>query len=141
MCYCPVFYTIFVVINHCLIHSDMLVYNFKRHFLSRGVKFPVSWLMQRGFSDKFASGVANERYRKMSLSDLERLCYVFQCTPNDLLEWTPNKTDEDVKSHFMAPLFRGQKVMDLTKTLNSVPFDKLLEIEKLIQAELEKGNE
>lgn len=119
----------------------MLAFNFKRIFLIKGIKYPVTWLMQRGFSDKFASGVANDRYKRMNLADVERLCYVFQCTPNDLLEWTPKKEDEDVTTHFMSPLFRGKKVMDLTKTLNSVPFDKLLEIEKLIQAELDKGSE
>lgn len=139
MCYCPVFYTIFVVINHCLIHSDMLVYNFQRHFLSRGVKFPVSWLMQRGFSDKFASAVAHNRHKRMSLSDVERLCNVFQCTPNDLMEWTPDSKDIDVLNHCMAPLLRRDKVLDLTKTLNSVPLAKLLEIEKIIQQEINKA--
>lgn len=119
----------------------MLAFNFKRIFLIKGIKYPVTWLMQRGFSDKFASGVVNDRYKRMNLADVERLCYAFQCTPNDLLEWTPNETDEDVASHFMAALYREDKVMDLTKTLNAVPYDKLIEIEKLIQAELTKGNE
>ena len=117
----------------------MLVFNFNRIFYIKGIKFPVAWLMNHGFSDKFASGVANDRYKRMNLADVERLCTVFQCTPNDMLEWIPDNKETDLENHFMAPLLRQEKVLNLTKTLNSIPYDKLIEIEKLIQAEVEKG--
>lgn len=117
----------------------MLSFNFQRLFLVKGVKYPVAWLMNRGFSDKFASAVAHNRHKRMSLSDVERLCNVFQCTPNDLMEWTPDAKDTDVLNHCMAPLLRRDKVLDLTKTLNSVSLDKLLEIEKIIQQEINKA--
>jgi hypothetical protein len=41
-------------------------------------------------------------------------------------------------THPLAALMRSEKVLDLTSTLNFVPLDKLLEIEKLIQTEINK---
>jgi DNA-binding Xre family transcriptional regulator len=116
----------------------MLEFNFTRLFRAKGITTPTTYLMNRGFSDKFATGVARNRYRRFNLGDVERLCKAFQCTPNDLLEWTPEKEDGDTTNHHLASLIRTEKVMDLSRTLNSVSFDKLLEIEKLIQSEIDK---
>ncbi len=116
----------------------MLEYNFSRIFKAKGILAPTAWLIKNGFSDKFASGIAKNRYRRLNLGDIERLCKIFQCTPNDVMEWKPDKGDGDPTQHALASLYREDKVLDLTKTLNSVSFDKLLEIEKLIQAEIEK---
>jgi len=54
------------------------------------------------------------------------------------MQWVPDKSIDDPSTHPLAPLMRSEKVLDLTRTLNSVPFDKLLEIEKLIQTEINK---
>jgi len=117
----------------------MLEFNFPRLFKAKGITTPTTYLMNRGFSDNFATGVARNRYRRFNLGDVERLCNAFQCTPNDLLEWTPDKNDGDTSNHHMASLIRNEKVLDLSRTLNSVSFDKLLAIEKLIQEEINKG--
>jgi hypothetical protein len=74
----------------------------------------------------------------LNLGDLERLCEVFVCTPDELLEWVPSGSIDNQESHPLFPLKRDEKVMDLTRVLNPVPLDKLLEIEKLIEAELKK---
>ena len=116
----------------------MLHFNFTRLFRAKGIHTPSKYLVQHGFSDKFATRVVRNDFRKLNIDDVEKLCEIFLCTPNDLLQWTPDSKTSDPTTHPLAPLMRDEKVMDLTRTLNSVPFERLLEIEKLIQEEVNK---
>jgi len=117
----------------------MLHFNFTRLFKAKGINTPSKYLVQHGFSDKFATRVVRNDFRRLNLDDVDRLCELFLCTPNDLLQWIPEKNVSDPTTHPLAPLMRTEKVMDLTRSLNSVPLDKLLAIEKLIQDEINKG--
>ena len=116
----------------------MLYFNFTRLFKAKGIETPAKYLVQHGFSDKFATRVVRNDFRRLNLDDVQRLSELFLCTPNDLLQWIPEKSTSDPTTHPLAPLMRTEKVMDLTRTLNSVPFERLLEIEKLIQEEVNK---
>jgi hypothetical protein len=116
----------------------MLYFSFTRIFKAKGIDKPFSYLVNHGFSGNFATAVVSNRYRRLALDDVERLCELFLCTPNDLMQWIPSKKDVDIVSHPLASLYRVEKVMDLTRTLNEVPLDKLLEIEKIIKAEIDK---
>ena len=116
----------------------MLHFNFTRLFKAKGIETPAKYLVQHGFSDKFATRVVRNDFRRLNLDDVQRLCELFLCTPNDLLQWIPEKNVPDPSTHPLAPLMRTEKVLDLTRTLNSVSLEKLLEIEKLIQSEIDK---
>lgn len=116
----------------------MLYFNFTRLFKARGIEKPASFLVKNGFSDNFATKVVRNSYRRMDLEMIERLCTLLNCTPNDMLQWIPDSKDSDTSNHPLLPLIRTEKVMDITRTLHAVPFEKLLEIEKLIQNEIDK---
>jgi len=116
----------------------MLQFNFTRLINARGINKPTSYLVRQGFSEKFASRIVHNNFQSLSLDSVQRLCEVFGCTPNDMLEWYPPSNMDNPSSHPLASLSRREKVMNLSSTLNSVPLDKLLEIEKLIQAEIKK---
>jgi len=111
----------------------MLFFNFKRVFMARGIDKPFSYLVNLGYSDNYATRIANSRYKRMDLKDIETLCEHLQCTPNDLLEWYPDKKDKTNEKHPLMPLKRINKTLELTKMLNSVPLDKLAEIESIIK--------
>jgi DNA-binding Xre family transcriptional regulator len=116
----------------------MLQFNFTRLFNARGISKPTTYMIHQGFSDKFATRVVHNNFRKLNLDDVQRLCEIFICTPNDLLEWRPTKDIANASTHPLASLIRTEKIMDLTRTLNSIPLEKLLEIEKIIQSEIDK---
>ena len=116
----------------------MLHFNFTRLFKARGITKPTAYMIRQGFSDKFASKVVHNNFRKLNLDDVQRLCELFLCTPNDMLEWVPGTDKTDSATHPLASLIRNEKVMDLSRTLNSVSLEKLLEIEKLIQSHIDK---
>jgi hypothetical protein len=115
----------------------MLYFNFTRLFKARGIDKPAGYLVKNGFSDNFATKVVRNSFRRMDLSNIERLCTLLRCTPNDILQWVPDSSDIDIANHPLSPLHQTDKVMDLTRTLHSLPFDKLLEIEKIIQSEID----
>lgn len=116
----------------------MLVFNFDRLFKAKGIEKPFSYMRKSGFSENTASRIINNRLQRLSLKFVERLCELFQCTPNDLLEWVPSDDVTNVDKHPLATLQRRDTVMNLTKLLNSVPLNRLLEIEQIVKNELEK---
>ena len=113
----------------------MLIYNFARIFKARGIDKPFGYLKKAGFSDSFSSKLKNNNVSRLDLKILERLCIQLRCTPNDILEWTPNDNNVD-SDHPINKIKKNDKVIDITKTLNSVPLHKLDEIEKLINEQI-----
>ena len=116
----------------------MLTFNFNRVFKARGIERPFSYLVKLGYSDNFATRIVNNRIEKMNLKDVEKLCELLHCTPNDLLEWIPETKDKSNENHPLKTIKRNNEVVVLTKMLNSVPLDKLKEIENMIKQEMNK---
>ena len=111
----------------------MIIYNFDRIFKARGIDKPFSFLKRAGFSDSFASKVKNSKVSRLDLRMLERLCIQLRCTPNDFMEWEPDNDNDIDKDHPLNLIRKSDKIVDITKTLNSVPLGRLEEIEKLIK--------
>jgi len=74
----------------------------------------------------------------MNLKDVEKLCVMLQCSPNDLLEWIPDTKDAKNEKHPLATLKRKDSFTQLNLMLKDVPLDKLSAIENLIKQELNK---
>jgi hypothetical protein len=55
-----------------------------------------------------------------------------------MLEWIPGKQDADNNDHPLISIKRNDKVIQLTKMLNSIPLDKLSSIETAINNEISK---
>ncbi|MDP2807983.1 MAG: helix-turn-helix transcriptional regulator [bacterium] len=116
----------------------MLTFNFSRIFKARGVDKPFSYLVNIGYSGNFATRIVNSRIASLNLKAVERLCELLQCTPNDLLVWTPEKKDAKNETHPLISLKRNETVVNLTRILNSVPLNKLNEIEKMINDKIKE---
>jgi DNA-binding Xre family transcriptional regulator len=114
----------------------MLKFNFKRVFRARGIDRPFSYLVGVGFSPNYATRIVNSRIRTLNIQDIEKLCAMLGCTPNDFLEWIPDAKDAANDKHPLIPLQRNDKVIQLTQMLNSIPLDKLREIESIINKEI-----
>ncbi len=110
----------------------MLRYNFTRVFKAKAIDRPFTFLRRAGFSENFASKVKNNRVNRLNLELLERLCACIGCTPNDFMEWKPDRNSSIPADHPLNELRRTEKLFDLTMALNSLPLSKLEEVEKLI---------
>lgn len=124
--------------NNQITNLIMLIFNFTRIFKARGIDKPFSYLVKVGYSDNYATRIANNRIQRLNLADLEKLCELFHCTPNDLLEWIPDSRAVTDEKHPLMSIKRSNKVVQLTQMLNSVPLDKLNEIENVIRKEIER---
>lgn len=119
----------------------MLQYNFDRIFKARGIEKRFTYLHRSGFSENFAAKISKNRVIKIRLQDMEKLCILLRCTPNDFFEWIPTSENDVEKDHPINDIRKPEKIVDITKTLNSVPINKLEKIEQLIREELASEKE
>lgn len=119
----------------------MLVYRFERVFKARGIHRPFTFLKKAGFSESFAAKITKKRVMRLNLREIERLCVLLHCTPNDFYEWTPDDNQQVAEDHPIHVIKKSDKVFELTKTLNTIPLDQLDEIEALINERLNKEKE
>jgi DNA-binding Xre family transcriptional regulator len=116
----------------------MLKINLRRFFAGRAVTSPNVYLQQNGFSRRFAADAVAGTLKKISLSDLEQLCRLFECAPHDVLEWIPKADEQNVTAHPLAALIRTETTIDVLGLLNSLPYNKLEEMQKLIAEKAKK---
>lgn len=126
----------FVPYNLQIFIQIMIKFNFTRVFRARGIDRPFSYLVSIGYSPNYSTRIVNNRIKTLNLKDIEKLCVMLQCTPNDFLEWIPDAKDAGNDRHPLIPLQRTDKVIQLTQMLNSIPLNKLKEIESLINKEI-----
>lgn len=112
----------------------MLKFNLKYIFDLRGVDKPFSFLRKQGFSHSVSQNMSAGNLKSLRVDQVERLCEILQCTPNDLLEWTPEHQHEIEKSHPLFKLKRSGDSDGIRKALKDFPIDKLNELERAIEA-------
>jgi len=117
----------------------MLTFNFNRVFKARGVERSFSYLCEQGYSPNFASRIKNNRGKQLKLDDLEKLCLLLRCTPNDLLEWKPAASLENPESHPLGALLRDKQLEQLNQLLHNLPLDKLEQVDAFIRREVQAG--
>ena len=77
----------------------MIIYNFERVFKAFGIEKLFAYLTKAGFSVSLASKLKNNDVARLNLSTIERLCILLRCTPNDFMEWIPDKSDNVDAEH------------------------------------------
>lgn len=116
----------------------MLTYNFDRIFKARAIERPFSFLRKAGFSDNFATKIKNNKVLRLNLREIERLCILLRCTPNDFYQWEPDNDSQVDNEHPINLIKKSDKAINLTKILSSIPLGQLDEIEKLITEKIKK---
>ena len=111
----------------------MLRYNFQRLFTQRGVNNQILYLIGAGFTRGVASRIVNKKNYRLSPKQIETLCKAFNCSPNDLFEWTPDKPDEINGNNPLQDLIRNNSaVVDFKNFSAEIPMNKLPDFAKEI---------
>jgi DNA-binding Xre family transcriptional regulator len=84
----------------------MLSLNLQPIFKARGIDKPFSYLTSAGFPSYTAHNLLNAKTVTFRLSHIDKLCSLLNCTPNDLLVWTPNRNQKLADTH---PITRLKK--------------------------------
>ena len=118
----------------------MLQYNFKPIFALRAITRPFAFLRQNGFSNSFAAKVTQNKVKVLNNRELERLCLVFDCTPNELLEWVPDEGLPVDDKHSLHKLLASSRIINISKSLSNLPIDKLKEVYDFLNEKLEESD-
>jgi len=88
----------------------MLEYNLQKIYKLRGISKPMGYLMKKGFTKATANSLAYRKQKVMKLRVIERLCEIFKCMPNELMEWVPDTPEKDKAEH---PLYGMKKETEI----------------------------
>jgi DNA-binding Xre family transcriptional regulator len=116
----------------------MLKLNLQRNFATLGISRPYTYLVRQGFSKNFSIRLSAGDIQRIDLAVIEKLCVLFRCTPNDLLEWVPAAGEQGIETSPLAALIRSGANVNMLDALNALPYDKLAEVEKLISERVKK---
>jgi|YelNatPaOPRAMG01_1025707.scaffolds.fasta_scaffold03198_11 DNA-binding Xre family transcriptional regulator len=105
----------------------MLKYNLDRIFLLRGIENPSVFLMKHGFKDFTAYRFVKKTFTSISPKHLEKLCLIFNCTPNDLMEWIPDSTQTQFETTALRNLIRVSTNSNAAQLIKEVPIEKMEE--------------
>lgn len=109
----------------------MLKLDIDKHCRLRKQTITHAYLRREGFSHWVSHQLTNSKNKNLKFHDLERLCILFKCTPNDLLEWVPNnQADETNSEHPLAPLKKEKNMAD---DIGNLSYAQLKELAKIIR--------
>jgi DNA-binding Xre family transcriptional regulator len=113
--------------------SRMLKFNVKRVLDLRGVERPYSYLIKLGLTHITASNMANGKLKSPKTEQIELLCRVLKCSPNDLYEWTAETGANAIsKSHPLNAL-RHERKKGVGDALRHIPLERLGEVEEFLK--------
>jgi len=98
----------------------------------RGIEKPFAFLQKWGFYRTVASNLINDKTISIKIKQIETLCRVLNCTPNDLFEFTPNANDSISPDHPLNSLNRQLNSSKIQKVVKEIPLDKLDKVEEFI---------
>lgn len=113
----------------------MLNYNVDALFAARNIKYRAKFLMEHGISYNLANRIVSGQYDKMSLEVMEQLCRAFNCTPNDIYLYVPEKEEDKNNLNALMKLAHDPaKVTQVNSMMGSLPLDKLYELAEIINS-------
>ncbi|RYZ54198.1 MAG: XRE family transcriptional regulator [Sphingobacteriales bacterium] len=102
----------------------MLLFDLSFILAERGINNPVSYLQQAGFPPHTAARLVEDSRYRVTFDQLEKLCLMLHCTPNELLKWDAPRHSQVPQSHPLQKLCRPQE-KSLAARLLKLPVDKL----------------
>ena len=114
----------------------MLKYHLKRVMQARGQTRYFTYLRQQGYTPNNASRLLNEHAKTINLKQVEHLCLLFDCTPNDLLGWEPDNDIMEPEKKALSALIRTDEVSKVSHLLYQVPMSELEDVAKYLKSKI-----
>ncbi len=104
----------------------------------RLIKNAYTALVKAGISAVKTRQYLDAKTNRLMLDDVEKLCRLLHCTPNDLMEWTPTNKAHDYEGNPLQAI-RKKPPFNLTDILNGMTIGEQREL--LAKYEEEKRKE
>ena len=116
----------------------MITLNISAILNEREIKNHYTYLCKNGFIAHTASRMLNHKTKSISFDQLEKLCTLLHCTPNDILCWQPNEGTQPNNNQPLHQLTAPKHKTIIEQSFKSLPLEKLREIRKIIEQEITK---
>ena len=103
----------------------MLTLNLKPIFKARGIDKPYTYLVKSGFPPYTAHNLLNSKTVSFQLRNIDKLCSLLICTPNELLLWTPNRNETIAPNHPLTRLKKRNVDLNWQDTIKNVLLEEL----------------
>ena len=111
----------------------MLKLNYKRILDLRGIENQYGYLRRLGISQTLINNMLNDSTSRIEIKHLESFCKALHCTPNDIIEYVPNKTDSLSDDHPLKKLKPENHSVDgLKEKIDTMPISKLRKLKEII---------
>lgn len=101
---------------------------------ARGIDKHFTHLVEQGFSAHIAHKLLNPKSQSIRLTDMENLCRVLVCEPNDLIAFYPNEKYPLPQNHPLNNLIKDESNhKELQNTLRHIPYKDLMDLSSRIQ--------
>ena len=111
--------------------DTMIICNPHPIFELRGIKKPLAFMVNLGFTYNIAWRIFNNKVTRFDLAHLDTLCVHLKCTPNDILQWNPPA--DTAADHPLQALRPKTNQQTIAQMLSDFPVVKVAELEKAIQ--------
>ena len=105
----------------------MLKFNLESLFAFRNIIKKQAYLIKNGITPHTSKQIINNKIKKFSLADIENLCIAFNCTPNDLLDYTPPQNSKLPADHPLHSITK-KPLADIKGLLETIPYDKAMKL-------------
>ncbi|HQU86321.1 MAG TPA: helix-turn-helix transcriptional regulator [Pyrinomonadaceae bacterium] len=109
----------------------MLYFNISRLMQLRGIDKPYAFLVKNGFVTQTATNMINDRLGRITPDQMEKLCLILNCTPNDLFDWRPDENVVVSESHALHSL-KKEKTPSVAQMVKDLPVEKLAKLHEII---------
>lgn len=111
----------------------MLYFDFARILEIKAIKRPFSHLLSLGYSSGYAAKITKNRISEINLDRLEKFCRDFNCTPNDVIGFKPNKNDTIPADHALNTIIKKELSNEINVLINALPVEKIQQIHDIIK--------
>lgn len=103
----------------------MLKFNLHPFLKMRRVANPRRFLIDLNINHITAAKLLKGEMTSLRLEHIEKICLALRCTPNDLLEWTPDKNSLTDSSHPINKIASRKNVERLLDKFNTMSYEEL----------------
>ena len=97
----------------------------------RGIDKPYAFLVKNGFVTQTATNMINNRLGRITPAQVEKLCLILNCTPNDLFDWRPDENTSVSETHALHSL-KKEKTPSVAQMVKDLPVEKLSKLHEII---------
>lgn len=104
----------------------MLSINPARVLHLRNIAKPFAYLRKNGFNHHTTYLLLKGSLSSVKLEHIQQLCHLLNCSPQDLLAYTPDADAPDAAKDTLAPLIRqNTPLADLNTFFQEMPLDRI----------------